>query len=60
MKRYALILLSAITFASCAGNTEKADTPASDSAKHADSLRQHEEDEMAEEVIRGSFEALNR
>lgn len=58
--RYLAILFTTIILASCAGDGGKTDAPLTDSAKRADSARQHEEDKMAEEVIRGSFEALNR
>lgn len=60
MKKYLFILFAAVVLASCAGDGEKSKVPVNDSTRHADSMRQKEEDEMTEEVIKESFDALNR
>lgn len=60
--KYITILFTVILFAAC-GNEEKPpmDNPQTHTADSTDSVKKaHEEEEMAEEIIEGSLETLNR
>lgn len=58
--RYLLFIAVAITLSSCgAETTTDSHTPNTDSTT-VDSAQQHQDDEVAEEIIENSFDALNR
>ncbi len=59
--KYLVLLFSVVLFAACGGEaTEHAESSTIDTVSNVDSVQQQEEDEMAEEIIEGSFDALNR
>lgn len=60
--KYLFLFTCTLLFAACGNDdqtTEQSTASKADSVAHADSL-QKESDEMSEEVIENSFDALNR
>lgn len=58
--RYLLFIIASITLGSCgAENTTDTHNDHKDSTA-VDSAQQHHDDEVAEEIIENSFDALNR
>lgn len=56
--KYALLILSVILFTAC--GADEASVNNNQNTDSLDSVQQREEDEMSEEIIEGSFDALNR